>query len=87
MGTEALCAHGLLGFCSDCPPRSIDTQGALAGAPTAIVRRKREGLSVVVERRNADGSYGWFTHHLTRRGARRAAALFERTGETKGRRP
>lgn len=48
--------------------------------------RKREGPWVVVKRTKTDGSLDWFTHHLTRRGARRAVAAYRDRGIVKGRR-
>lgn len=81
------CSHGMVGFCPDCPPPAHEV-GTLCGARAAWVLPKRaEGVWVEVRRANEDGSMGWCTWHFTRRGARRAAALFERTGRTRGFRP
>lgn len=37
-----------------------------------------------VTRFREDGAYDWYTTHLTKRAARRAAALYERTGKVRG---
>ena len=42
---------------------------------------------VVVSRTKADGSLDWFTYHLTRSGARRAASRYVRDGVVTGFRP
>lgn len=81
-----LCPHGMAGYCEDCPPERFSIGHDLA-APSAAVRPKREGFWVVVERTTAHRTYDWFTWHLTRRGARRAVALYLRTGKVKGIRP
>lgn len=78
---EPLCPHGLVGFCPDCPPDRIDTTADVTGAPTARVKGR------TVWRTKMDGSLDWVTNHLTKRGARRAADLYERTGRVKGFRP
>ena len=51
------------------------------------MRKRREDGMVVVQRIGAAGDYGWFTYHLTRWGARRAARLYESNGRTVGIRP
>lgn len=74
------CPHGLVGACPDCPP-----QGRVVGqsfGPRAARVRGRE-----VWRYREDGSFDWVTTHLTKRAARRAADLYERTGEVRGPRP
>ena len=86
MSSDAMCPHGLADYCPDCPPERF-TCGKDMAAPSARVRRKREGPWVVVQRMKADGSFDWFTWHLTRRGARRAVELYMRTGKVKGIRP
>ena len=83
---ESMCPHGLVGFCPDCRPEA-QVIGEVWGAPRATVRQHREDGMVVVQRIAPEGHYGWFTFHLTRWGARRAARAYERTGRTFGRRP
>lgn len=78
---EGMCQHGLAGFCPDCPPRG-HTIGEIRGARSARVKGGK-----LVERVREDGSLDWYTTHLTKRGARRAAALYERTGKVRGMRP
>lgn len=82
-----MCVHGMVEFCPDCPPERMSVCEPDTAAPHAHVMRKREWPWVVVRRYKADGSLDWFTWHLTRWGARRAVALYLRTGEVKGIRP
>ncbi|MEA2495764.1 MAG: hypothetical protein QOJ29_3675 [Thermoleophilaceae bacterium] len=53
----------------------------------AFVLDRRDGPWVTVRRVKVGGALDWFTWHLTRRGARRAADLYVRTGRVKGIRP
>jgi len=57
---------------------------AINGESYVSLADYRDLLFVVVERRRPDASYGMFTYRLTRRGARRAAELWERHGELEG---
>jgi len=54
------------------------TIGETRGPRAARVRGR------TVERTREDGALDWYTVHLTKRGARRAAALYERTGKVRG---
>lgn len=74
------CPHGLVGFCPDCPPSRIAV-GETVGLRSAEVRGRE------VWRTRPDGALDWVTWHFTKRGARRAADLYERTGEVRGLRP
>lgn len=81
-----LCAHGMAGYCPDCRPERF-VIGETMVAPSARVQRKRQGLWWVVQRVRSDGAYDWFTYHLTRRGAQRAADRYVKTGQVKGWKP
>lgn len=74
------CPHGLVGFCADCAP-PFHVVGDIIGPPSARVRGH------YVWRTKANGSLDWVTLHLTKWGARRAAARYIRDGKVKGFRP
>jgi len=57
------------------------------GDPVGPRCARVKGDGHTVERVREDGSLDWYTVHLTKRGARRAAALYERTGKVRGGRP
>lgn len=74
------CTHGLLGFCPDCAPQR-HVVGTVRGVRAAEARGR------TVWRYRENGSLDWVTNHWTKRGARRAARLYEQTGKVKGLRP
>lgn len=67
--------------------------GGMDAAPDRFVvgeirgPRAAQALGRTVKRTREDGSLDWATVHLTKRAARRAAALYERTGKVRGVRP
>lgn len=60
---------------------SLDGREAREGIHSARVKGR------TVWRTKPDGSLDWVTAHLTKWGARRAAAIYERTGRVRGVRP
>lgn len=72
----------MAGFCPDCAPTVLEVgSGQVVGPHSARAKGR------TVERVREDGALDWYTVHLTRRGARHAARLYERTGKIRGWRP
>lgn len=70
------------------PERIAVGAGEIVGPRAAQVKRSPRGESGrwCCWRTKEDGSFDWVTWHLSKRAARRAARLYERTGKVRGRR-
>lgn len=67
------------------PVAKAEQGRAARGNKTPLRDARVHGREVI--RTRSDGWMDWATVHLTKRGARRAADLYIRTGQIKGRRP